>query len=166
VIRTVRFAHAGTDGPAYAEVFGAPVIFGAPYDDIELDADVLALPLPGADPITSEILEAKVEQLAIAPEESFIERVRKAAADRVDPSPDDIAKALGISARTLRRHLDAEGETFRGVIDRLRRDRADELLARGMAVKEVAFALGFSEPSAFSRAYKRWTGKAPKGSDD
>ncbi len=169
-IRSVRFAHAGADSPAYAAVFGAPVAFGAAHDEIELDAHVLALPLLGADPITSDILEAKVEQLAIAPEEPFLERVRRAAAAAVaegtDPSPDDIAKALGISARTLRRHLDGQGESFRGVIDGLRRERADELLGRGMAVKEVAFALGFSEPSAFSRAYKRWTGKAPKGSDD
>ena len=127
---------------------------------------LLALPLASADPITAQILEAKIEQLAIAPSESFLDRVRRAVGDRADPSPDDIAKALGISARTLRRHLDAEGETFRGIIDRLRRERADALLARGSSVKEVAFALGFSEPSAFSRAYKRWTGKAPKGGDE
>ena len=124
---------------------------------------VLYLAVAAAFTITSRVLEATVEQLTeTASSLPFVERVRRAAGDKLDASPDQIARALGISARTLRRHLDQQGETFRGVIDRLRRERADELLARGVAVKEVAFALGFSEPSAFSRAYKRWTGKAPK----
>ena len=159
--RAVRFTHAGVSSAPYVEAFGVPVTFGAPYDEIELDAAQLALPLASADPITSEVLEAKIAQLAVSPDVPFLERVRRAAATRLDASPEQIARELGMSARTLRRHLDQHDETFRGVMDRLRRERADELLASAMAVKEVAFALGFSEPSAFSRAYKRWTGKAP-----
>jgi AraC-like DNA-binding protein len=73
-----------------------------------------------------------------------------------------IAKRLGTSARTLRRQLEKEGATLRGLVDDVRRERADDLLAAGTAIKEIAFALGFSEPSAFSRAYKRWTGHGPK----
>jgi len=161
-LRAVRFAHEGEDSPRYADVFRASVTFAAGIDELELDADQLALPLASADPITSGVLEAQVAQLAVAAPDSFVERVRRAARTQLAASPDAIARELGISARTLRRHLDQHGETFRGVIDGLRRERADELLARGMPVKEVAFALGFSEPSAFSRAYKRWTGKPPK----
>ena len=91
----------------------------------------------------------------------FIDRVRRAAAENFEGATSlaVIAKRLGISARTLRRHLEQHGNTLRGVVDDIRRERADQLLAAGMSVKEIAYALGFSEPSAFSRAYKRWTGK-------
>ena len=73
-----------------------------------------------------------------------------------------IARDLGISARTLRRNLEQEGTSLRALVDDVRRERADELLATGTPVKEIAFVLGFSETSAFSRAYKRWTGRPPK----
>lgn len=162
-LRAVRFTHAGEDSAAYTDVFRCPVTFGSRDDQIELDAALLKRPLASADPITSSVLEAKVEQLTESATDDFLDRVRRAAGDKLDGSPEQVAQALGISARTLRRHLDQRGETFRGVIDGLRRAKADDLLARGVSVKEVAFALGFSEPSAFSRAYKRWTGKAPAG---
>jgi AraC-like DNA-binding protein len=90
--------------------------------------------------------------------------VRRAAAAGLaqEVTLETIARQLGVSARTLRRNLEQEGTTLRAVVDEVRRERADELLAAGRPVKEIAFGLGFSEPSAFSRAYKRWTGRAPK----
>ena len=114
------------------------------------------------------MLDSTVAQLtasASASSTSVLARVRQSVAAHParEPSPDQIAKQLGISARTLRRQLAHAGTSVRVVVDEVRRGRADELLARGGSVKEVAFALGFSEPSAFSRAYKRWTGKAPSG---
>jgi AraC-like DNA-binding protein len=159
--RAVRFAHAGTNDARYREVFRVHVTFDADRDEVDLDPAQLALPLVGADPLTIETLEAKVQQLTANREPTFVERVRRIAIDQLEASPDDIARMLGISARTLRRRLDEHGVTFRGVVDDVRRDLADELLRQGKSVKEVAFALGFSEPSAFSRAYKRWAGKAP-----
>jgi AraC-like DNA-binding protein len=159
--RAVRFTHAGESAPIYDEVFRAPVTFGADYDELELPVVQLAQPLASADPITSEVLEERIAKLAMPPELSLVERVRRATRENLDASPDDVAKALGVSARTLRRQLDQANTTFRDIAEGARRQRADELLATGMAIKEVAFALGFSEPSAFSRAYKRWTGSAP-----
>ena len=159
--KAVRFTHAGKSSAAYLEVFRVPVTFRADFDEIELDAAMLALPLAGADPITSEVLEERIAQLATPAEMSLVDRVRQAAAAKLDASPEDIARTLGMSARTLRRHLDQHDETVRGLVDGVRRDRAEQMLASGMPVKEVAFALGFSEASAFSRAYKRWTGKSP-----
>ncbi len=165
-LRAVRFAHHGEPHPAYADVFRAPVTFGAEYDELEIEPSQLELPLAGADPITSGALEATVAQLIAGTRNPFIVRVRTAAAENFEgaTSPDVIAKRLGISARTLRRHLQHNRQTLRGIVDEVRRERADQLLESGVAVKEIAFALGFSEPSAFSRAYKRWTGRAPKGS--
>lgn len=165
-LRAVRFRHHGEMVPAYAEVFRAPVTFGAPLDELELEAAQLDLALASADPITSAALEQKVAQLIahVPARDSFIDRVRTAAAANLEVTPtlETVAKRVGVSARTLRRHLEQHGHTLRAIIDDLRRERADALLDAGMSVKEIAFALGFSEPSAFSRAYKRWTGKAPR----
>ncbi len=166
VLRAVRFTHGGETTPIYAEVFGAPVTFGAAHDELELTSAQLDLRLAGADPITSAALEAKIVQLTTSGpgRSAFVEKVRRAIAANLDAelSPTAIARSLGISARTLRRHLEQEGLTLRTTLDEVRRERADELLAAGAPVKEIAFALGFSEPSAFSRAYKRWTGMAPR----
>jgi len=157
-LHAVRFAHAGEPSAAYREVFGVEVAFGAPFDAIEMAVSQLELPLVSADPITSAALEAKIAQLtADAPATTFLDRVRRVATG----SPAAIAKQLGVSERTLRRQLAQHGTTLRALVDDGQRERADQLLAGGKTVKEVAFELGFSEPSAFSRAYKRWTGKAP-----
>jgi AraC-like DNA-binding protein len=73
-----------------------------------------------------------------------------------------VAKALGLSRQTLYRRLKAEGTTFEALVERVRRRLALRFVRdEGLAVKEAAWRLGFAEPSAFSRAFKRWTGKSP-----
>jgi len=79
-----------------------------------------------------------------------------------EPAAPSIAKRLGMSERSLRRALAAEGESFRGLVEAVRKERAALLIGdRRASLAEVAFALGFSELSAFSRAFKRWNGCAP-----
>lgn len=74
-----------------------------------------------------------------------------------------VARALGCSRQTLYRRLKAEGLTFAQVLDDLRRRRALKLVRdHALSVKEIAWRLGFSDPAAFSRAFKRWTGKSPR----
>lgn len=74
-----------------------------------------------------------------------------------------VARALGCSRQTLYRRLKAEGLTFEQVLDDLRRHRALALVRdAALPVKEIAWRLGFSDPAAFSRAFKRWTGKSPR----
>ena len=163
VLRSVRFAHHRKATPAHADVFGLEVQFGAPSDELELDTTQLALPLISADPITSAALEAKAVNLSSTGRSPFLDRARRAAITNLaTPSLAAIGGTLGISARTLRRHLEQEGTSLRALVDDVRRERANQLLAAGTSAKEVAFELGFSEPSAFSRAYKRWTGRTPK----
>ncbi|MDQ3371004.1 MAG: AraC family transcriptional regulator [Myxococcota bacterium] len=164
-LRAARFTHAGVSTPAYRDVFGVDVAFGAPRDELELDTAQLDLRLASADPITSAVLEEKVARLAStqAGRSPFIDQVRRAAAQiEGTVTLAAIAKRVGLSERTLRRRLEQEGQTLRAIVDDVRRERADALLAAGSSVKETAFALGFSEPSAFSRAYKRWTGTSPR----
>ncbi len=79
---------------------------------------------------------------------------------------DDVARALGCSRQTLYRRLKQEGVTFAALLDGLRRRLGLHYVReRGMSVKEAAYRLGFSEPAAFSRAYKRWTGASPRRLD-
>ena len=76
-----------------------------------------------------------------------------------------VARELGLSRQTLYRRLKAEGVTFEQILDRLRRRLALRFVReQGMPVKEAAWRLGFSDPAAFSRAFKRWTGRSPGGS--
>ena len=76
---------------------------------------------------------------------------------------DEVAKALGLSRQTLYRRLKMEGVTFEALLDGLRRRLAIKLIRdEGVPVKEAAWRLGFSDPAAFSRAFKRWTGRSPR----
>ncbi|MFN3377755.1 MAG: helix-turn-helix transcriptional regulator, partial [Burkholderiaceae bacterium] len=78
-------------------------------------------------------------------------------------SADAVAHALGFSRQTLFRKLRAEGATYKTVLDDLRHRMALRYLSGAKAsVNETAYLVGFSEPAAFSRAFKRWTGKSPR----
>lgn len=102
---------------------------------------------------------------APAPEGSF----RRAVEQRIEAMLErgavrivEIARALGTSRQTLYRRLKEEGATFEQLLDGVRRRLALRYLRKeGMAVKEAAWRLGFSDPAAFSRAFKRWTGSSP-----
>ena len=77
---------------------------------------------------------------------------------------EEVARALGLSRQTLYRRLKAEGFTFEEILDALRRRLALRMLREDrLSVKETAYRLGFSDPAAFSRAFKRWTGSSPSG---
>src|SRR4051812_5079546 len=76
---------------------------------------------------------------------------------------DAVAASLGLSRQTLYRRLKAEQVTFEGLMERVRRRLALRFVRdEGLSVKEAAWRLGFAEPAAFSRAFKRWTGKSPR----
>jgi AraC-like DNA-binding protein len=91
--------------------------------------------------------------------EAELERELESGAFRIE----QVARALGTTRQTLYRRLKTEGVTFVGLLDRVRRRVATRLLRdQGLSVKETAYRLGFSDPAAFSRAFKRWTGKSPR----
>jgi len=79
-----------------------------------------------------------------------------------EPSEHDLASALGMSRRTLQRRLGDLGQTYKGVVDGTRYELALRYLDDPeRSVTDITFLLGFSEQSAFTRAFKRWSGKAP-----
>jgi AraC-like DNA-binding protein len=79
-----------------------------------------------------------------------------------EPSIEHLAPRLGVSVRSLQRRLREAGTSYKQVLDQVRHDLALRYLTAGeLSIGEVAFLLGFSEPSAFHRAFKRWTGSTP-----
>jgi len=74
----------------------------------------------------------------------------------------DIARQLGITVRTLNRHLADTGSSFLQIRDELLRERAETLLREGhLPIAEVSYLVGYAEPSTFHRAFRRWTGQTP-----
>jgi AraC-like DNA-binding protein len=96
----------------------------------------------------------------------FLERARKATLDAIaagEPSLAAVARHLGASPRTVQRRLRRAGTRFEAVLDPLRRELALRHLAdEAVGIDEVAARVGFSEPSAFYRAFRRWTGTSPR----
>ena len=95
----------------------------------------------------------------------IVRELRRALRNRVIGgrcSADDLAESLSIHRRTLNRCLQREGTTFRAVLDRVRFEAARDLLRDERCdIEEVARALGYAEPSAFTRAFRRWAGVPP-----
>ena len=83
--------------------------------------------------------------------------------NRWRPEQAVLARRLGMSECTLQRRLRSEGTSFAGLLDELRLDLARQYLGDNrLAIYEVAYLLGYSEPSAFNRAFRRWTGQTPR----
>lgn len=164
----VRFSFA--DPPDVAEhqrVFGIEPRFGAPAAGLVLPRAIWDAPTRLADPALFALLDrharALVEGGAIA--EDLPSRVRVAVAAELpgrEPSVAAVARRLATSARTLQRRLGAEETSFARLVDEVRRERAETLLRAGdVSVAEVSWLVGFSEQSAFTRAFRRWTGTSP-----
>lgn len=152
----------------HERLFGCPVIFEAEESGIFFSREVLALPMTAADPALGAVLDRFAEeQLAKIPHsQNATDRVRhfltRALSSGGDPSLNAIARDLAMSPRTLQRRLKDEGSTHRELVEDARRSLALEYVNDPeLSVGEMAFLLGFSEPSAFLRAFKRWTGSSP-----
>ena len=162
----VHFAHAApSDTREHEEFFGAPIRFSSKFSGLELDSCALDRPLLHADAALQRFLRATLESLTAelgAGASDLERRVLGVIREQLalgPPRMQDVAVALGTSPRSLRRHLEARGLRYRDLLDAVRREAADTALAQGgPTVAEIAARLGYSEPSAFYRAFRRWTG--------
>jgi len=168
----VGFAHAApSDQRTHDSLFGTRVAFGAQADRVTFPRTLLDQPLRTASTTLAALLDARIRELepALASLDPLLERTRRTLAAMLDErrtEVDELVRRLGTSKRTLQRSLGELGTSHSEILNHLRRERALDMLARGMRVADVATALGFAAPSAFFRAYRRWTGTSPKGQRD
>jgi len=161
----LRFAR-----PAYGwrfdKICGARPVFDAPINAILLGAESLETPLPQANAGMARLCEEQCRRLLAR------RRVRSGVAgqvrDRLSRSPaempsfEQVASELHVATRSLRRRLEEEGTSFRGLLDEVRQALAEELLSTShMKLEEIATRLSYAEPATFISAFKRWTGVSP-----
>jgi len=168
-LRFVRFTYSRPESTAELDrFFRAPMAFGQPIDELVFDASWLDQPFLTADPSLTIVLDRYADALLAklaAPADAFLLKVRRAIAEGLrgsDPSLGVTARRVGVSSRTLQRNLQAAGTSHKDLVEEVRRELALHYLDDAqIAISEVAYLLGFSEGSAFHRAFRRWTGQTP-----
>jgi AraC-like DNA-binding protein len=137
--------------------------FNESANEVRFDAQLLALPTACPDPeLFQSLLERIAERQPRATLAGQVEQFLASALPRGVPRIAEVAEQLSMTVRTLQRKLEQEGWRYAELLDDVRQRLAQALLSREEAsVTEVAFLLGFSEPSAFHKAFQRWTGESP-----
>lgn len=158
--------HAPADGEHHRSYFGCPVRFDSYSNSLRLsEAQLARRTLLGDDGLSTYLLARLDDLTTHKVGRSIVDDVRAAVADALpdgQPSKTQVARRLGVSERTLHRHLADHHETFQAIATRARRDAAESLLTTSHhSIVEIAFLTGFSDQTAFSRAFKRWTGTTP-----
>lgn len=169
--REVEFAFAPIPNPREHErVLRAPVSFGAGAPRLRFSVEAWETPVSGANPALLAVLEDHARRLyaELPPGDDLPSRARSTIATELraghegGPSASHVARQLGTSERTLQRRLREHDLSFAQLLDEAR-----EALARAhlrdpaLSLVEVAWLLGFSDQSAFTRAFRRWTGRPP-----
>lgn len=164
----IHFMHAEPDYRAeYERIFQCPVVFNSHWNAMLVDHGFLMLKQPPVNRYVFGVLSERADAMLKILQESKTTRGRVESLlmpilHTGDVSMDTIAEKVGQSRQTLYRNLKSEGVTYEQVLDDLRHKMALNFLAgKKVSVNETAYLVGFSEPAAFSRAFKRWTGTSP-----
>ena len=151
----------------YREVFQCPVDFEQAFSGVLLANAQLDAPLPQAN---AQLAQAHQQQAAarlaaLSRQDGLEQTLRMWIASQLQgqaPARAQAARALGLSERTLARRMRAEGLSYSALLDGVRRDAALQAVAQTTrALSDIALALGYAEPSVFTRAFRRWTGATP-----
>jgi len=150
----------------FSKILRVPVIPGSTWSGFQLSPEAATLPLRRRDPTLHGVLENAAKGLPSAASPSDLASdLRRALAARLmggDLRVQSVARALGTTSRTLQRRLAESGLSYNEVLDAMRRDAAAQYLAgESFSIGEIAYLLGYSEPAAFHRAFKRWHGTTP-----
>lgn len=144
-----------------------PITFGADGNRVTFDRSVGDLPIPSADVDLKALLDRVIERhmLELSSAASFeqaLTSILRGMMNGTMPTLSALSAHAGMSARTLQRRLAATNTSFQRLLRGVLRESADEYLTGGrLSQSEIAFLLGYSEESAFSRAYRSWTGVPP-----
>lgn len=167
-LRRIDFTGPAPDNRAeYLQFFGAPVRFGAEQSLLAFDARYLSMPNIRNLPQLRSFLRGAPANILVRyrHDQGLTGRVRTrltASEAQVWPTMEEMAAEFGLSPATLRRHLRAEGQGFVTIRDEILQTRAERLLTETTeGVAQIALELGYSEPGAFHRAFRKWTGLSP-----
>jgi len=150
----------------YLEVFDCRPVFGAPNDSISFAASDVTKKLPTANHMFAEMMDQSIIMLLKKLEpDNIVSQVKSVIIEQLScgkVTEEDIAAQMNMSKRKLQLKLSDEGVRFKTLVDDIRTNMATEYLnEQNYCLNEIAFMLGFSEVSSFSRAFKRWTGVSP-----
>ncbi|MNS01558.1 Transcriptional activator NphR [compost metagenome] len=156
----------GADAEQYQEIWGCPVYFNMPEGCIKFNADILNDSSVAANKTLNKIHETIIEEsLTQIEKHELVFKIENTLQDQLKSGNfkiDDIAKTLNITSKALRTDLKEIGTSYEKVLNEYRQKLARDLLENTqLKSDEVVYLLGFSEPSAFSRAFKYWTGETP-----
>jgi AraC-like DNA-binding protein len=154
------------DPRRFADWFRAPIVWGAPHPSLLCRREDLARPLATTNPGIALASERLVtDYLARLDRDDVVAQVKRELLGHFPtgtPTQTTVARAVGLSARTLHRRLAEAGTSFEKLLDETRRELAAEYVRRtDYSVGEVAYLLGFAETSSFNRAFRRWNGQSP-----
>jgi AraC-like DNA-binding protein len=155
----------------FRSFLGCEIEFGSAVDEVVFPAAVKLMPIVSADPYLNQLLEKYCEE-ALAHRPAHGATLRSNVENAITPllphgkaNAGEVARQLGMSHRTLARRLAAEQLTFSEIQAELKTDLAKRYLRDGdLPISQIAWLLGYREVSAFTHAFKRWTGTAPRQS--
>lgn len=164
----LTFQHRVDDVTGYERALGCPVEQAGTWNGIRISLDAWRLPLRRRDPVLRQLLETQANDILAHQSErtGLAFQVLRALASRVaggDTSITSVAGELAMSVRTLQRRLATDGASYHDLLDEARKAAASRYLTEStLAICEVAYLMGYSEPAPFHRAFKRWFGKTPE----
>ncbi|MCP5019537.1 MAG: AraC family transcriptional regulator [Ketobacter sp.] len=152
---------------AYRAFVDCPITFNQPRLELHFPMQYLTLPVTNSDPALKQLLEQQAQTLlAVLPQqEDFNHRLQQAilkAIQEGEPTLEQVAESLAMSRRTLHRRLQEKNLVFKDLLQQIRLQLARQYLAeQRLTLAEIALLLGYSEQSAFTRAFKQWSGTTP-----
>ncbi|EMM7970113.1 TPA: AraC family transcriptional regulator [Pseudomonas aeruginosa] len=167
--REVHFEHPRPEQwHEHCKVFDAPVYFDQPCNSLLIPKHETRRVMPGSDPALLAVIQDAIRRLSgDSAQQSLVDRTRTQVQLQLvqgEPALETIAENMGLASWSLQRRLRKQGLSFSTLVDDVRHEMAIHYMQqKQLSISELAILLGYSEVSAFSRAFRRWFGMSPRG---